>query len=231
MVGISRRLKNRRRSRVGGRPETSLFDAISAKNGKEIEKILKENPKAVFEEDEEGRTALHRAFYSNIDNEIFAKILNANPEAAQKKDINGNYPMHDITDSGAWDSFNQTLNAKLLYNVHPSSAWEENNDKEDPMRIGETWGLHPIFITFLYAATHAANTGDDLNQILKETAEYLMRLTESDKSVIKQPAEEKTAEPEKETKHEKAAEPEKKKGWFSSFLKKKGGKRSRRRKF
>jgi ankyrin repeat protein len=218
MVAISRRLKDRRRSRVGGRPEASLFDAINKKNIEKIEEILKTNPNAVFEEDENGATPLHRAFYVNLDNKIFAKILNANPEAAQKKDINGNYPMHHITDFGPTDSFNQTLNAKLLYNVNPNSVWEQNNDNEDPIQIGTRWSLDPIFITFLYAASQEG----DLNQYLKETAEYPAKETKS----------EKTAEPAKETKSEKKAEPEKKKGWFSSFsLGKKGGKRSRRRKF
>jgi ankyrin repeat protein len=225
MIAISRRLKNRRRSRVGGRPEASLFDAINKKNIEKIEEILKDNPNAVFEEDENGALPLHRAFYVNLDNKIFAKIFDANPEAAQKKDNDGNYPMHHITDSGAMDSFNQTLNAKLLYNAHPNSVWEKNNDKEDPMQIAIGWSMDTIFITFLYAARLVLDTGGDLNQNLKETAEKLLEVAEPEKKT----KHEKAVEPEKETKHEKAAEPEKKKGWFTSLIGKKGGKQSRRR--
>ena len=238
MVAISRRLRNRRRSRVGGRPEEAspLVDAIQKKNIEQIEKILNTNPKAVFEEDKDGETPLHKAFYYNIDNEIFAKILNANPEAAAKKDNNGNYPMHHITDygQGQTESFNQTLNAKLLYNVYPSSAWEDGlfeDKKQTPLEMGMGWYLDPIFITFLYAVERAASSERDLNTVLKETAQQLMQLTEPEKhKPEKETKHEKAAEPEKETKHEKAAEPEKKKGWFSSLsFGKKGGKQSRRR--
>ena len=239
MVMISRRLRNRRRSRVGGRPEEAspFVDAIENKNIEQIEEILNNNHKAVFEENENGATPLHTAFWVNLDNEIFAKILKANPEAAAKKDNKGNYPMHYITDyaQGQAESFNQALNAKLLYNAYGKSVWAKNNNKETAMQIADEWG-DPILITLLSAAgIHSNGDRGDLNTILKETAQQLIELAES--SSLPQPSADQDSNC---ASWAESGECEKNPDYMlsacaascnSSANGKKGGKRSRRRSF
>ena len=175
-------IRNRRRSRVGGASEESLFDAIRNNNIEKIEKILQDNPNAAFEENSDGALPLHYAALYNINHDILAKILNANPEAAQKTDNNAEYPIHYAAKSDdGQNELNQILNLRMLYHANTHGSWQKNKDGESPLKLALIWSNFPSKIALMYIGEYVINSGDssesNVNNVLRETGYRLIQLS------------------------------------------------------
>ena len=186
MVRMSRKsIRNRRRSRVGGASEESLYNAIRNNNIDKIEEILANNPNATTEENPDGALPLHYAALYNINHDILAKILNANPEAAQKTDNNAEYPIHYAAkcDDGE-NPLNHNLNLRMLYHANTPGTWQKNKDGESPLKLALIWSNFPSAIAFLYIGEFVLNSSGDssesnVNNVLKETGQLLIQLSKT----------------------------------------------------
>ena len=101
--------------------------------------LLRANPQAAAEKDNDGRLPLRDAIYNKAPVEVVVALLQANSQAAAEKDKNGSLPLHHAAANKAPIEV-----VEALLQANPQAAAEKNKNGKLPLHLAEELVQHAL---------------------------------------------------------------------------------------
>lgn len=135
-----------------------LHAAVAAVSPEDVRRILTEDPRAAFQVDEGGQTALHLAIHMSLP-AMLRMMVALVPAAARAIDRNGMTPMHVAARGGCLASVD------VLLGCSRTCVWDQDSEGNTPLHLAAAAGRKDIVHRLLEVAPFLSNVMNNADEI------------------------------------------------------------------